>query len=121
MSDVLQPGSAQHVCGYFFEVFPELIAFESSRRPEIESVTASIGTAGFTAVNTRTIAERRRAYESFEAPRYDLKARTGRSILHELTDTELNTLIDYISTKIDCPGAINEVDYWTIWVADKAY
>jgi hypothetical protein len=71
-------------------------------------------------VSTRTIAERRRAYESFDALRSDLKARTGRSILHELTDAELNTLIDYISTKIDRSGIINEVDYWTIWVAGKA-
>ncbi|TSE14555.1 class I SAM-dependent methyltransferase [Arthrobacter sp. KBS0703] len=120
MSDILQPGSAQHLRGYFFEVFPGLIAFESSRRPEVESVTASMGAAGFATVSTRTISERRRAYASFDALRSDLKARTGRSILHELTDAELNTLIDFISTKIDRSGVINEVDYWTIWMAGKA-
>lgn len=117
MDDVRQPGSAEHLRGYFFEVFPKLLSVEEQRRPEQTVVAASLRSAGFDEVATSHLAELRRSYSDVDSLREDLAARTGRSILHELTDAELSTLIDAICAKVSDVGPIDEVDYWTIWMA----
>ncbi|MEW1982574.1 class I SAM-dependent methyltransferase [Citricoccus sp. NPDC079358] len=119
MDDVLQPGSPQHFRGYFFELYPRLVDFEAARRPNADSIDAAVRAAGFVDVRIAPVAERRRAYDRFEDLASDLKARTGRSILHELSDPELLNLVDFIDHKIGAEGTIDEIDYWTIWTASK--
>ncbi len=53
-----------------------------------------------------------------EALRQDLLRRTGRSLLHELNDGQLEELVSFISGKFeDHEGPIIESDAWTIWFA----
>ena len=47
----------------------------------------------------------------------DLAARTGRSILHELSDPEIEDLIAYIDERVSTVGPIVEKDRWTLWSA----
>lgn len=117
MDDVRKPGSAEHLRGYFFEVFPKLLAVEERRRPEAETVTSALHSLGFAEVATSTLAEKRQSYSDVESLRQDLAARTGRSILHDLSDTELETLIDVISANVSGLVHIDEIDYWTVWTA----
>lgn len=119
MNDVLQPGSRQHIRGYFFELYPRLVDFETARRPNADSIDTAVRAAGFVDVRTSAVPERRRAYDTFDDLAGNLKARTGRSILHELSDHELLDLIDFIGHKIGAEGGIDEIDYWTVWVATK--
>ncbi len=49
----------------------------------------------------------------------DLSQRTGRSILHELNDDELNWLIEHIDKSLSINTNIVEKDRWTIWKAVK--
>jgi hypothetical protein len=53
--------------------------------------------------------------------RDDLLERRGRSILHELSDSELEELVDYIEAKLSelNSNLIVEQDRWTIWTAVK--
>lgn len=117
MDDVRQPGSAEHLRGYFFEVFPKLLSVEEQRRPERAAITSSLRSIGFDEVTASHLAELRQSYPDVDSLREDLAARTGRSILHELTDTELATLIDVICAKVFEMSPIDEIDYWTIWTA----
>ncbi|GAB3529370.1 class I SAM-dependent methyltransferase [Arthrobacter monumenti] len=117
MSDVCKPGSSQHLRGYFFELYPRLVDFESQRRPEAKTIETALRAAGFTDVKTRSIPERRRTYSGINELALDLSARTGRSILHELSDQELQILIDYIGGKLNGEESIDEIDHWTIWTA----
>ena len=119
MDDVLRPGSPQHIRGYFFELYPRLVTFEAARRPNADSIETALSAAGFTDVQTAQIPERRRAYGSFDELVSDLKARTGRSILHELSDDELHDLVAFIGQKLDANEGIEEIDHWTAWVATK--
>ena len=52
-------------------------------------------------------------YETFDEYAADIKARTGRSILHELSDVELNDLVVYIRARVSDAGRITERDRWT--------
>lgn len=116
--DVALPGDMTHLRGYFFEKFPRLSAFEAGRRPSSEKVEAAMVEAGFTDVQHYTVWETRETYEEFSLLEKDLAARTGRSILHELSDDELRELIAFIKGKLP-PGPIVEKDRWTIWVGVK--
>lgn len=49
----------------------------------------------------------------------DLSPRTGRSILHELSDNELSHLLQHIHSKLYEKSPIIEQDRWTIWTAVK--
>lgn len=120
MDDVLRPGSAEHLRGYFFELFPMLASFEEGRRPTSTDIISSLKDAGFTQVKEHTIAERRRQYDGIDELRADLRARTGRSILHEISDADLDHLVEYIAGKIGDRTPIDEVDYWTVWSAKGA-
>lgn len=119
MDDVLKPGNSEHLRGYFFEVFPRLLKFEEKRRPSRKAVANHLQSVGFNSIVETTVAERRKSYTDVESLQRDLTARTGRSILHELSDTELMTLIDYISSRVPQEGQIDEIDSWTLWSATK--
>ncbi|OZI66915.1 class I SAM-dependent methyltransferase [Bordetella genomosp. 11] len=120
VDDVRLPGSAQHIRGYFFECFPRLAAFESGRRPSDGRVRQALEAAGFGGIESRTLWETRRTYGDFEALASDLRARTGRSILHELSDAEIEELIGFIRQRVPAGSAIVEQDRWTIWSAIAA-
>ncbi|HFS0969438.1 TPA: class I SAM-dependent methyltransferase [Pseudomonas aeruginosa] len=117
--DVLLPGAAEHIRGYFLERFPRLRLLEVARRPTYESVEKALRRNGFGQVRRKSFWEVRRTYENFESLAQDLAARTGRSILHELSDTELEDLIEFIGAKIGHTGPLVEKDCWTLWSATK--
>jgi len=118
--DFLLPGDERHIRGYFFEKFPKLIGAETSRRHNSEQVRQALESSGFRLEREVSLWETRRVYPDFESLRRDLLLRTGRSILHELTDAELRDLISYIEEKLGNPvGPIVEQDAWTVWFAVK--
>jgi SAM-dependent methyltransferase len=117
--DVRLPGTQEHIRGYFFEPFPRLLAVELSRRPRVEDVMNRLQQAGFTRPQTLTFWETRRVSPDVTALAADLKARTGRSILHELDDAELADLITFISRQMRQDKTIVEQDRWTLWWAPR--
>lgn len=70
--------------------------------------------AGFEKVIERSIWETRRVYVGFSELAEDLRNRTGRSILHELSDNALEDLIDFVEEKLTDDEVIVERDRWTI-------
>jgi len=120
MDDVLHPGNPEHLRGYFFEVFPRLLAFEEQRRPRRDAVSDLLRSVGFETVKESALSERRKSYPNITSLQRDLLDRTGRSILHELSDIELKSLIDYIAYRVPQEGGFDEIDYWTVWSATKA-
>ncbi|WP_248925491.1 class I SAM-dependent methyltransferase [Paenibacillus hamazuiensis] len=119
--DCLLPGNAEHIRGYFFEKYRWLAPFETARRHPDEVVCQALAAAGFQTVETETLWETRASYSGMEALRSDLMARTGRSILHELADRQLEELCDFIEERaaFKTGGPIVEKDRWTVWLAVK--
>lgn len=118
--DCLLPGDENHLRGYFFEKFPHLINKEISRRYDSNQVQKALESNGFRLNKEVTLWETRRVYDDFELLHKDLLLRTGRSILHELTDEELHELILFIKDKLESKkGPIVEKDSWTVWFAIK--
>ncbi|MCI2246179.1 methyltransferase domain-containing protein [Xanthomonas sp. PPL568] len=118
--DVDLPGSGTHLRGYFFDLFPRLRGIEAGRRPTHATVVAAMHAAGFTDIAEHSLWETRKRYASVESLALDLAARTGRSILHELSDDELQSLIDDLRRRVPAHGEIVEQDRWTLWVARPA-
>jgi Methylase involved in ubiquinone/menaquinone biosynthesis len=116
--DCQLPGSQTHLRGYFFARYPRLESVEIARRHTNATVQQALHVAGFRLVEKRNLWETRQLYTDFATLEDDLKARTGRSILYELTDEELKDLIDYIHRQIESDSqTIVEQDRWTIWSA----
>lgn len=116
----LLPGSPNHLRGYFFERYPKLASMEISRRHKADEVREALITAGFTITKETQFWETRRIYNDFESLSEDLMKRTGRSILFELTDSELKELVLFIERKIkNIPMPIVEKDLWTVWFVEK--
>lgn len=118
--DCLVEGSKSHIRGYFLEKFPPLIRKETSRRHSSEKVRDALQEAGFKVCKEYKLWEVRKTYNDIEELVRDLMNRTGRSILHELTDRQLEELAVYIKRQNFKPGEpIVEKDRWTIWHAVK--
>lgn len=117
--DVAQPASAEHLRGYFFEKFPHLRALEAQRRPDPDTVACALRNAGLRLERVQSLWETRRRYDAFDAYAQELAARTGRSILHALSDDQLQELITYIRARVPA-GALVERDRWTLWLARRA-
>jgi SAM-dependent methyltransferase len=118
--DCLLPGSPAHLRGYFFAAFPRLAAAEIGRRPTAAIVAAALGEAGFAGIRAEQLWETRAVYSSPAELERDLLARTGRSILHELSDEELAELVRLVVSRAAAQsGPIVERDRWTIWTARK--
>lgn len=117
--DVMLPPSPEHLRGYFFDVFPRLLDTERRRRPSTGDITDCMRENGFTGVVTIPLSEQRVTYQSWSDLESDLRGRTGRSILHELDDDELDTLIGYIHGKVNGAFPLTEVDRWTVWTGRK--
>ena len=119
LEDCLLPGSDTHIRGYFFERYPKLIEKEIARRHENKPILQALLHAGFPGVNEQKLWETRAIYPDLDALSQDLLARTGRSILYELTDEELQDLVSYIRERLRGQTEIVEQDRWTIWSAVK--
>ncbi|MDM5339822.1 class I SAM-dependent methyltransferase [Fictibacillus enclensis] len=115
--DCLLPGSPEHIRGYFFEKEPVLIKQEIKRRFSHERVHSVLTEAGFTGIKEIKLWETRKSFSSFQELASDLKSRTGRSILFELNDEQLNALLTFIEDKLKNEKSIIERDRWTIWFA----
>lgn len=105
--------------GWFFDLFPSLAAIERARRPPRAAIEAAITAAGFELRPTTTQWETRREYADSAALAADLRGRTGRSILHELSDEALGQMIAYILARLPAGQPIVENDRWTFWWAQK--
>jgi ubiquinone/menaquinone biosynthesis C-methylase UbiE len=120
--DCLLEGNRNHIRGYFFSKYPELVEKEISRRHTTEKVIKELKETGFTGVQEHQLWETRKIYSSLQELADDLMARTGRSILHELSDSQLTDLVEHITNQLKetkCNREIIEKDRWTMWVAKK--
>ncbi|GIN72763.1 SAM-dependent methyltransferase [Bacillus sp. J14TS2] len=117
--DCLLAGNENHIRGYFFELFPRLVEKETNRRYHSQLVIETLKAAGFRDIEEVKLWEVRKVYDTKEQLLSDLKERTGRSILHELDDKELQKLIDHIDVSLATTDIIVEKDRWTIWKAVK--
>ena len=115
--DVRLPSSSEHLRGYFFECFPRLLAIETDRRPTDAAVRTAFEAAGFTKIEMSVLWEVRKVHRDWQEMRQELATRTGRSILHDLSDTELAGLIRYIEKRLPADEPIAEKDRWTVWSA----
>jgi ubiquinone/menaquinone biosynthesis C-methylase UbiE len=116
--DVAQPGSPEHPRGWLFEVFPRLLDVENARRPSDAAVRRALASAGFGAVTTTALWEVRRRYRDREDYLAEITRRTGRSILHELSDTELEHLVGELRARL-AEGPVVERDRWTLWSGQR--
>jgi SAM-dependent methyltransferase len=116
--DVAQPGTATHPRGWLFDVFPRLLAVENGRRPSGAAVSDALASAGFGAVTTTSLWEVRRRYADPEEYVAEIAQRTGRSILHELSDDEIAHLVVELRERLPA-GAFVEQDRWTLWRAES--
>lgn len=123
--DCALAGSKEHVRGYIFDKFPRLLVQDSGRRHSSDHVLAALRTAGFNQVQEISLWEARKSYHHFAELREDLLLRNGRSILHELSDVELEDLIVYIRQQLTAEGMealdkpLVEQDPWSLWFARK--
>ena len=118
MADVQQPPSVEHIRGYFFQVFPHLLETEGSRRPDDEQLQQALTSSGFIGVQSHTLWETRKTYLKRADLADDILKRTGRSLLHALTDDELQQLVDYLEGHLP-EGNLVEKDRWTVWTAER--
>lgn len=112
-------GSDAHMRGYFFEKHPKLLEKEISRRYSSRKVSTALKQTGFNKIIELQFWETRKTYHDFEQLKNDLMNRTGRSILHELSEDELIDLVKFIENKIGHIKPIKEEDRWTVWIAEK--
>ncbi|WP_078427652.1 class I SAM-dependent methyltransferase [Alkalihalobacterium alkalinitrilicum] len=117
--DCLLVGSDRHIRGYFFELFPKLKEKELNRRHKSQLVIETLKKVGFNNIEEMKLWETRKVYDTKEQLLQDLSERTGRSILHELDNVELNRLVNHIDHSLPTDGKIVERDRWTIWKAVK--
>jgi ubiquinone/menaquinone biosynthesis C-methylase UbiE len=117
--DVAQPGSERHPRGWLFDVFPRLLEVENARRPDAARVADALSSAGFDEVTTTSLWEVRRRYDDRADYLDEIGNRTGRSILHELSDDELSRLVDELRRRLPDEPLV-EQDRWTLWRAVRA-
>lgn len=116
-ADCLLKPSNTHIRGHFFSLFPHLADKETERRYPSRQVVKELKDAGFTNVKEIQFWETRKKYGTKNELLDDIKSRRGRSILHELTDKELNRLLSYLDSSLEEDTKIIEKDRWTIWTA----
>lgn len=117
--DIFLPGSSEHIRGYFFECFPRLLKIESGRRRTDEALIDALHAVGFEHAESVSVWEIRKIYPSKFELLKDIRQRKGRSILHELSDSEIDSLVSFIDERLHDVGEIVEKDRWTFWTATK--
>jgi ubiquinone/menaquinone biosynthesis C-methylase UbiE len=113
--DIMIPASEEHIRGYFFEKFPFLFDFEANRRPTSSIIQNKMENIGFSDIKCFSLWETRKIYQNLDEIAYDFRSRTGRSILHEISNEQLEELIKYIFFKVSAEITIIDQDRWTIW------
>lgn len=89
------------------------------RRYSSEQVIERLNELGFKLVTEFQYWETRKTYSEFEELESDITNRTGRSILHELTDDELMELVKFMKHHLKYHSKIEEKDRWTVWISEK--
>lgn len=92
---------------------------DEGHRPQSSQVIKALKGAGFNMIEEIVSWETRALYESKESLLEDIRTRTGRSILFDLDDKELEGLVGMLNEKISVNGPLEEKDRWTIWKAVK--
>ncbi|WP_124727084.1 class I SAM-dependent methyltransferase [Staphylospora marina] len=117
IADCQLPGSPRHLRGYFFERFPRLLQVEQSRRHSHEDVVRALLETGFAGVVCKSFWETRKTYATFDQFADEMRNRSGRSILHELTDREIEELIGDLAQKTGTASPVTDRDRWSVWIA----
>ena len=117
--DVTDPDPAYWIRSTLFECFPRLLSVEQARRPSAAAFRTVLERAGFAGVETLRFPETRKAYSAFADLAAEIMQRKGKSILFELSDTELAHYCDALAAKAGEPPLL-EQDGWTVWLAPKA-
>ncbi|MBJ7325139.1 hypothetical protein QNA19_14235 [Rhodococcus fascians] len=89
---------------------------ELRRRHGVDDVRDALSRAGFVDVATQQFWETRRRYSGLDEYLDEIAGRTGRSILHELSDVELTELVEHLRARL-AEGELIERDRWTLWTA----
>lgn len=119
LEDISFQGSNEHIRGYFFECFPRLLDVESGRRRPTDIVLRALYETGFENTGSIAVWETRKVHSSKTDLYEDIRKRKGRSILHELNDHEIESLISIINERVRTTSEIVEKDRWTVWKAIK--
>ncbi|MFS0788184.1 class I SAM-dependent methyltransferase [Shouchella sp. 1P09AA] len=117
--DCFLPGTSEHLRGYFFDCFPHLKEIEKKRRHQVEAIHLALQGAGFQIEKTWHLWETRTTHETKQHFLDDIELRTGRSLLHELSDQQLKKLVAYLDQTIQSKKSIVEKDRWTLILAKK--
>ncbi|GLI08408.1 methyltransferase [Paenibacillus tyrfis] len=117
--DCLLPGSREHLRGYWFEKYPRLRQLEAGRRHDAAAIRKVLEASGFSVVEETQLWEVRKSYASYSDYREELLSRKGRSILHELSNAELQDLADAVAADsgLESNEPVEERDRWTIFFA----
>ncbi|WP_099304050.1 class I SAM-dependent methyltransferase [Bacillus sp. Marseille-P3800] len=119
--DCFLPGSAEHLRGYFFHCYPHLKEIETRRRHPVKVIHSGLQGAGFQIEKTWHLWETRAVHETKQQFLDDIRLRKGRSLLHDLSDQQLETLVAYLDRTIQGEKNIVEKDRWTLILAKKQY
>lgn len=118
--DYALPGSHTHIRGYFHERYPRLLSLEAARRTNSALMIETLRQAGFQDIEERHLWEIKDVHVNIASLTSNLLQRKDRSILHELTDAELQDLADYIASQFQGhEGEIIDQTRWTLWIARK--
>lgn len=119
--DYSLPGSHTHIRGYFQERYPRLKAIEVGRRAASSLLIEALQQVGFQDITVHHLWEIKDIHTNLDSLALNLLQRKDRSILHELTDAELQDLVDYIRQQFQGhEGEIVDQTRWTLWSAHKA-
>jgi hypothetical protein len=117
--DVRQPASPAHLRGFYFDLFPRLLAVEDERRHHALEIEEMLRAAGFSAVSSRVFWEKQAGYETIDAFADHLRRRRASSILHELTDAEIEALSTYVGRIVGSDTEIVMCSRFTLWQGCK--
>lgn len=117
--DCFIKGSPSHIRGCIFDLFPKLRESEERRRRTGEKMAQELSKAGFKLIEVWTFWEVRRYHTPKQSVLQDIRERKGRSLLHQLTDQEIEQLINYMADMLHGEEYVTDQDRWTIWKAVK--
>jgi ubiquinone/menaquinone biosynthesis C-methylase UbiE len=119
--DYSLPASHTHIRGYFHERYPRLKAIEVGRRSDSALLIETLQQVGFHDIAVHNLWEIKDRHANLDSLAANLLQRKDRSILHELTDAELQDLVDYIRQQFQgYEGEVIDQTRWTLWSARKA-
>lgn len=118
--DCMLPRSETHIRYSIVTHYPKLLEKDIARRHTSAVVMNALQQAGFEQIEEHKLWETHQTYKNVDELTQDILARIGRSILHELSDAELQNLVAAMRERLkDHQGEIVEQDRWTVWSAVK--